>query len=191
MIARMISGEFMRRTLIQLSVSEILIRDLKAMSWPLLVAAGLGLLATTSRGPVALGDADRAPQKEGMVSFREVSSVDFPRVTETNDEDRILKTYPAYLTYVLEVGAETDAATARKLGETYQSLRRRYPTAAARFLKGLRFEMVQKIELMGLAPHQASTRSPEMRRWVHRFIKEWHREADEHLFRAVVLKRAE
>jgi hypothetical protein len=56
--------------------------------------------------------------------------------------------------------------------------------AAARFLKGLRFEMVQKVELMGVAPQSLNTHTPEMRRWVKRFLPDWVREADEQWFRA-------
>ncbi len=83
---------------------------------------------------------------------------------------------------------ETDEATAKRLAHTFENLKRRNPEGAARFLKGLRFEMVQKLELLGASPAQVSTRTPVYRKWVSRWMKEWLREADEHLFRAVALE---
>jgi hypothetical protein len=98
--------------------------------------------------------------------------------------DDILKEYPAYLNFVLEVGKDVDHTGANRLSSTYQKLRHRSPEFAARFLKGLRFEMVHKLELMGTAPSHLTTQSPVMRRWVARYMKEWTRECDEHLFRS-------
>ena len=180
-------GSRMRRRAIQLTRTEEIIRDLKSMSWPMLIALGLGFLASTS-GTFAVGDTSK---EELVVSAREVSSTTFPNIEETSDSSEVLKFYPAYLRFALEIGRDTDLRTAKKLDETYQQLRRRHPQAAAKFLKGLRFEMVQKMELAGLDPARVSTNTPEIRRWVGRFLKDWHREADEHLFRAVAIRASE
>lgn len=112
----------------------------------------------------------------------------FPRAKAASDTDTVLATHTDYLRFVLEVGMDTDKATAQRLANTYENLRRRNPELAARFLKGLRFEMVQKLELLGASPAQVSTRTPTYRKWVSRWMKEWLREADEHLFRAVAFE---
>lgn len=115
---------------------------------------------------------------------RNVASLAFPTYDSTSDEGEILGDYPAYLNFVLEIGKTTDRGTAGRLAQTYLKLKKKSPVGAARFLKGLRFEMVTKLELMGVSPQSISTQSPEIRRWVGRYLKEWLREADEHLFRA-------
>ena len=51
-------------------------------------------------------------------------------------------------------------------------------------MKGLRFELVQKVELMGKDSREISTSNPIYRRWIQKYLKEWVREADEHLFRS-------
>lgn len=121
-------------------------------------------------------------------SERDLTSGSFPDISATSDQDDILSTYPLYLKFALAIGKEVDNATARKLSANYSALRKRSPQFAARFLKGLRFEMEQKLELMGASPASITTHSPEMRRWVAKYMKEWNREADEHLFRAITMK---
>jgi len=120
---------------------------------------------------------------------RAPASLAFPRVRQESDADDILDSYPAYLEFVLEVGRQTDLQTAKRLNDTFKALVKRDRVSAARFLKGLRFEMLQKLELMGSSTKTVSTRTPEMRRWIGKYMKEWLREADEHLFRSVVMKR--
>lgn len=115
---------------------------------------------------------------------RDVASLGFPTYESTSDEGEILGDYPAYLNFVLEIGKNIDHSTASRLAQTYVKLRKKSPVGAARFLKGLRFEMITKLELMGASPQNINTQTPEIRRWVGRYIKEWLREADEHLFRA-------
>jgi hypothetical protein len=116
------------------------------------------------------------------------ASMAFPMAADTNEASDILSNYPPYLNYVIDIGRETNASQASRLFEMYQTLRRTNPAGAARFLKGLRFEMVYRLELTGVAPEKASTRNPDMRRWVTRFTKDWIRECDEHLFRAVAMR---
>ncbi len=115
---------------------------------------------------------------------RNLSSFPFPEVETERSTRDILDSYPAYLKFVVEVGKDMDRASTAKLVKLYDSLKRKNSRGAALFLKGLRFEMVQKVELMGRAPREISTSNPEYRRWVGKYLKEWVREADEHLFRA-------
>lgn len=131
---------------------------------------------------------DRASASEE----RNPDSMAFPHQANTSDVGDILESYPAYLRYVLDIGREVDHGTAQRLDQAYAQLRAKDPTSAARFLKGLRFEMVQKLEMIGLSEEAATTRNATMRRWVARYLPAWYRECDEYLFRsrvAAVTKR--
>lgn len=122
----------------------------------------------------------------GLFSFVPAFAVSsLPRVSQESDVDDILESYPAYLHFVVDVGREVDNANTKRLVRIYQTLRKKSPAGAARFLKGLRFEVVQKVELLGVNPDRVHSRTPEMRRFVGRYMKEWVREADEHLFRSI------
>ncbi|MBI3294814.1 MAG: hypothetical protein HYZ71_08795 [Deltaproteobacteria bacterium] len=116
---------------------------------------------------------------------------DFPSIRETNDTDTILEKYTDYLRFVLAVDQSVDAKTAQQLHKNYLRLAKYDGEAAARFLKGLRFEMVHKLELMGKTARSLNTSTPEMRRWVKRFAPDWSREADEQLIRAIATRAAE
>jgi len=118
-------------------------------------------------------------------SERDLSSMRFPAVKSVFDTDEMLSDYQAYMNFVCEIGKRVDARNTRRLIKVYSSLRRRSPEKAALFLKGLRFEMISKADLMGVETSNLSTQTPEMRRWVARYMKEWVREADEHLFRSL------
>jgi len=122
--------------------------------------------------------------EEKIDSAREPNAMEFPRVREQNDVDNILDDYQVYLNYVLEVGNQTNHKQAQRLNALYRELKRRDEGQAARFLRGLRFEMVQKLEMSGMSPERASTNHVGMRKWVKRFLPVWVREADEYLFRA-------
>jgi len=130
------------------------------------------------------GTARSSPQDVTQVD-REPSSMAFPRLRETSDTDEILAQYPAYLDFVLEVARFRNPGMAKRLAYTYSQLRRRDPDGAAMFLRGLRFEMVYKLELMGASPGSISTRTPKIRDWVAKFLPDWWREADEGLFRSL------
>ncbi len=117
-------------------------------------------------------------------SNREPKSMEFPRVREQNDVDNILDDYQVYLKYVLEVGNQTNRKQAQRLDTLFRELKLRDEGQAARFLRGLRFEMVQKLEMSGMSPASASTNNASIRSWVGRFLPIWAREADEYLFRA-------
>lgn len=118
-------------------------------------------------------------------------AVKFPIVNIERSADGILDSYTDYLNFAVEVGRETDRENATKLVKIFEVLKRKSPRGAALFLKGLRFEMIQKIELMGREPHEISSTNPVIKRWVGKYIKEWVREADEHLFRAQSASKAE
>lgn len=160
------------------------LQKIQSLSWTAVVVFALAILATSSSGTASIwtlfGDNEGAE--------RTLSST-FPQISSEDDTSDILRSYPAYLAFVLDVGRRTDANTAHRLEDTYGALRKRYPDAAAQFLKGLRFEMVAKLELMGASPSSVSSTSPEMRRWVTKFMRDWVREADEHLFRAVAANK--
>lgn len=123
--------------------------------------------------------------------MRSLSSSNFPLVDTERSTNDILDSYPAYLKFVVEVGKDIDRAQALKLAKIYDSLKKKNPRGAALFLKGLRFEMIQKVELMGKDPRTLSSSNPELRRWIGRYLVEWVREADEHLFRAYSASRSE
>lgn len=115
---------------------------------------------------------------------RDIASQAFPNHRLTSDDDRILDNYKDYLNFVLEVGQGTNAKSARLLEERFEKLKKADEKLAARFLKGLRFEMHQKLELSGLSPARVSTNNAEMRRWVNKYLGAWLREVDEYQYRA-------
>jgi hypothetical protein len=172
---------------IELPSTNRLMQRFQALSWTAAVVLVLSFLATSSSGSASIWSLFSVA--EASAAGRNPSST-FPTVSSEDDTSDILRSYPAYLNFVLEVGRRTDARSAQRLEKTYQTLRARYPRAAALFLKGLRFEMVSKIELMGASPSSVNSNSAEMRRWVAKFMPEWSREADEHLFRAVTASKS-
>jgi hypothetical protein len=160
-----------------------------SFGWVVLIMLGVGVLATTSSGQSSFWSLYTANLS---LAERHLDSVlAFPLVRESSDEEDILRTYPAYLAFVVTVGRDVDAPTTKKLVNTYENLKRRSPSGAARFLKGLRFEMVQKVELMGIPPRRLTTKSSQLRPWVNKYLKEWAREADEQLFRSIATPRVE
>jgi hypothetical protein len=155
---------------------------------------GLALVLVSSGASLFSLNLSAATRRDTTITLLSASvermpaSLSFPDVRTARSDGEALSLYPAYLQYVLEVGNETDRTQAKRLSDLYGRLRARYPLQTANFLKGLRFEMVAKQELMGASPSQLSSHSPEMRRWVRKFIREWVREADEYLFRAVTTR---
>ena len=119
---------------------------------------------------------------------RKLSSSNFPSVSVTYDTDEMLERYPVYLDFVLSIGKATEPEYSKKLANTYAALRKKDPRGAARFLKGLRFELVHKLELVGMNPAHVTTATPAVRMWVTRYIKAWYREADEYLFKAIAVR---
>lgn len=144
----------------------------KVFSW----GATLGMLLLTPERPAIFCSAfsgDRTP-----------ASRKFPQVREKKDQDDILEYYHAYLNFVLEIGNQVNRPVAQKIKMYYFNLKNATPHAAARFLKGLRFEILQKVQMAGMNPDELSTQSPEIKRWVTKYLPIWLREIDEHWFRA-------
>ncbi len=119
---------------------------------------------------------------------RDPASLAFPLTREVENPNQVLASYMPYFHFVEAVGKKTDPEATKRLVHTFEALRKRDPNGAARFLKGLRFEMTQKLEFMGITASSVNSDTPEIRRWVGRFVKVWHREADELLFRAIAMK---
>lgn len=155
----------------------------ESISTSLLRMAGraVAVLALVALGIQGVQNGSRNGMPEDA---RGPDSVSFPKHGTTSDLDEILNRYPDYLRFVLTVGRDVDRPTAQRLEKTYDALRKQDQVGAARFLRGLRFEMVQKLELLGLSESSVSTSSPVIRRWVAKYLPAWLREADEYLFRA-------
>lgn len=120
----------------------------------------------------------------GLISFSSTGYAEkFPTSRTARDTSDILEYYQVYLDFVIQVGKHTDMESAQKLEKTFLKLKRSNTEAAARFLKGLRFEMVDKAERMGRREVSLNSNNPELKKWVGRFIADWAREADEHLYR--------
>lgn len=130
----------------------------------------------------------------GPVSERSIASMEFPRHRLTSDVDDIVDDYSDYLDFVLEIGRDTNPRVAQQIEERFSKLRSQDKRYAARFLKGLRFEIYQRMELVGLVPDRLTTHNPEMRKWVAKYLPAWLREVDEYQFRSYatsVAKRPE
>jgi hypothetical protein len=118
------------------------------------------------------------------------ASIEFPRHKATSDVGDIMDDYPEYLQFVLSIGRDVNPKVAAQIEERYSKLRKADERLAARFLKGLRFEMIQKLELSGLSPKRVSTSTPVMRKWVAKYLPAWLREVDEYQFRAYAFAMA-
>lgn len=122
----------------------------------------------------------------GLLSFSHngyASGTGFPRTKTVRDSSEMLKTYQVYLDFVVLVGKRGQLSSATKLEKSFQDLKNKNPEAAARFLKGLRFEMMDKAERMGRKEGVLTASHPEIQKWIARFISDWAREADEHVYR--------
>jgi hypothetical protein len=139
--------------------------------YPMLLVAAVGVSSFSTR-------------LSGTGLARNPDALRFPNHPNTNNVSDILSLYRDYLSFVLEVGRATSPATAKQLEERFNALEKADRALAARFLRGLRFEMHQKLELTGLDARSVTTSQPGVRRWVARFLALWSREADEYLFRA-------
>lgn len=115
---------------------------------------------------------------------RHVASQPYPRHPRLRDEDDILEQYRDYLVFIVSIARNGNASQARDLMDQFQKLQRESPMHAARFLKGLKLEMDQKIELLGLVPSRTYSSNPRLRPFVAKFMPVWLREVDEARFRA-------
>lgn len=121
---------------------------------------------------------------------RDPASRPFPNVSSTSDVDDILDNYVVYLQFILAVGNDVDHQAAKGIAAKWNQLKKNDRAAAARFLKGLKFEMDQRMQLTGGSSKRMTSDSPAVRSWVKRYIKDWYREADEHLFRSYATRLA-
>lgn len=147
------------------------------------------LLVITLAFTVAVLTSNAAFASE-LESDRSPNSMAFPKHRLTDDNGDVLSEYPDYLRFVLDVGRNSDPRLAKALERTYDRLRGADSALAARFLRGLRFELVQRAELRGLPLKTLNNDHPQMRGWIAKYMRQWLREADEYYFRAYVTKRA-
>lgn len=119
-----------------------------------------------------------------QIPQRDIASQAFPIHRATTDVGDIMDQYPEYLEFVLAIGRSENPGVANQIAQRFAKLKRADEKLAARFLKGLRFEMIQKLELVGMPPKRVSTDSPVMRKWVAKYLSAWLREVDEYQFRA-------
>lgn len=154
-------------------------------SWFRLAVMALALVVTvtttaTHKRETPEASGEKSPSKSQLA--RVPSSMAFPTYDRTSDVDDILDDYPAYLRFVVE--ASRNNPRAQQLQRDYEKLAKVNPRGAAIFLKTLRSEMVHKLQLMNLPARRVSSADPRIRDWVEKFLPEWNREVEEHLFRA-------
>ena len=138
-----------------------------------------GLSVSVAALALSMMVAGSAPSVE-----RDTASMAFPLYKSTSDVGDIMDDYPAYLQFALTIGRDVNAPVARQIEERFMKLKRADEKLAARFLKGLRFEMIQKLELVGMSPKRVTTENATMRKWVAKYLPAWLREVDEYQFRA-------
>lgn len=97
-----------------------------------------------------------------------------------SDARDYIKDHQRYVELVAKVGNKVDPKNTRKMVRLFQVMKEKHPEAAKRFLRGLRFEIREKAQRMGVRP---SIKNRHFRKWVSKYMKEWAREADEHLYR--------
>lgn len=121
----------------------------------------------------------------GMVTLSNTgyAAMAFPNVGTARDTQEMLKRYQVYLEFVVQIGRTSDLASTQRMEAKFAELKRRNPEGAARFLKGLRFELLDKAQRLGKQETILNTQNAELIRWVGRFMGQWAREADEHLYR--------
>jgi len=121
----------------------------------------------------------------GMVTLSKTgyAGTAFPQAGVARDTSEILKQYQVYLDFVVQVGKRADVNATKQLETRFAELRSKNPEGAARFLKGLRFELNEKAQRMNRRDVALNSQNPEIIRWVGRFMNQWAREADEHLYR--------
>ncbi|MCB0416359.1 MAG: hypothetical protein KDD39_01835 [Bdellovibrionales bacterium] len=113
------------------------------------------------------------------------NSFSFPDLPHYRDDSDVLDQYPAYLEFVLRVSERTQPKLAKGLEGKFNALRQRDPRGAANFLRGLREEILHKLQLTGTPVHRANASHPVLKKLVKDYMGEWYHEADEYLFRAV------
>lgn len=139
-------------------------------------------IATTKRPGSLAAPAVPRPEPKSQLA-RVPSSMAFPSYDRTSDVGDIIDDYPAYLRFVVE--ASGNSKSGQQLANDYEKLVKVNRRGAAIFLKTLRSEMVHKLQLMNLTPRRVTSSDSRIREWVQKFLPEWNREMEEHLFRAL------
>lgn len=120
----------------------------------------------------------------GLLFTVSAFSMQVPYLKSTNDVGEINKAYPAYLNFIVAASQNINPAGAEKLRNLYEKTANKDKKAAARLLKGIHFEITQKIEMSPAGSKNLSSQSPAMKQWVKKYLPLWIREADEQYFRA-------
>ncbi|MCB0403406.1 MAG: hypothetical protein KDD51_01375 [Bdellovibrionales bacterium] len=140
---------------------------------------------------------DKADSKSAAMSVtvkmaspaRLPNSFSFPDLPNYRDDGDVLDEYPAYLTFVVQMSERTQPKIAKGLEGKFNALRQRDPRGAANFLRGLREEILHKLQLTGVPVHRANASHPVLKKLVRDYLGEWYHEADEYLFRAVARRQ--
>lgn len=116
-------------------------------------------------------------------------SPSLPRLEALNDDKEILEAYPAYLTFVYQMGQSLDKEYSEKFKDSYLKLYDTETRLAARFLKGVRYEILQYLQTRNLSLEEASLKNRRFSKWLTRYLRVWVREADELRFRSMAVNR--
>ena len=123
-----------------------------------------------------------------LVPTRSLASLAFPSVDEESDTDDIIENYEVYLRYLIDAGNRVSRSRTKRIAAKYTKLKSYNEDLAANFLKGLRYEMVHRVQITGVHPRRFHSRSSGARKWVGRFLRDWEQEIDEYLYRAYAFR---
>lgn len=121
-------------------------------------------------------------QFHGSQGEREIASAF--SVANRSDSVDILSEYRVYFDFVVRAARASSPKWASQMSDEFRKLERQNPDYAAKFLKGLRFEVDQKFSMMGWRDGHRVVNSPVVQRWVAHFAPVWAKELDEYRFRA-------
>lgn len=133
---------------------------------------------------VLLTSGFRAYPLLGIDASRNLASMALPNVDSSNDADDIVQNYEVYFQFIVDAGKRIDRRRTEQMVQAYQKLRKTDLNGAARFLKGLRYELIHKLNLTGTSHSRFNTHSRYVQKWVKRFLPEWSREIDEQYYRS-------
>ena len=94
------------------------------------------------------------------------ASMPFPQAREYQDVEDVLEYYPTYLAFVVKIGKTFDSKLTHRIAAAFLQLKKQDPESAAKFLKSLRFEIIQKQEIVT----GTRSNSSELRVWIHRYL---------------------
>lgn len=144
-----------------------------------LVKVGWVLIGVTLFG----GTATASPLKAGI---DRTPAAAFPYAEKEDDYDDMLEDYQVYLNFVVSVGRRVNSRRARNIAQKFSKLKSQDPREAARYLKGLKYEMDHRRLLTRKSRRALGSGSRYTRRWIGRYLDNWENELDEALFRSYV-----